>query len=125
MIYANQQDKNNHFISNYIRTTKYTLYNFLFLSLAYQFLRFSNCYFFLIMVLSCTPVSPISPMTSINPVVFVLSMSMLREGFEDFGRYQQDKMQNQQMVKVVDSQTRKISKIYNKDLKVGDICVIE
>ena len=79
------------FASNYIRTTKYTLYNFVVLSLAYQYMRFSNCYFLLIMVLSCTPVSPVSPVTAINPVIFVLCMSMLREAIEDYGRYKQDK----------------------------------
>ena len=89
------QGGNDHFLTNYIRTTKYTFYSFVFLSLAYQFLRFSNCYFLMIMILSCTPVSPVSPLTAINPVVFVLSMSMLREGIEDYGRYKQDKMQNE------------------------------
>lgn len=34
-ISLNQPADNSHFISNYIRTTKYTIYNFLVLSLAY------------------------------------------------------------------------------------------
>jgi hypothetical protein len=93
-IHINNKHANQEFATNYIRTTKYTLYNFLFLALAYQYLRFSNCYFLLVMILSCTEVSPVSPVTAINPVVFVLCVSLLREAIEDYGRYKQDKEQN-------------------------------
>lgn len=78
-------------MSNYIRTTKYTAYNFIFLAIAYQYMRFSNVYFLLVMILSTTEVSPVSPITAINPVVFVLCVSLLREALEDYGRYKQDK----------------------------------
>ena len=83
------------FRSNYIRTTKYTALSFVPLGIAYQFLRFSNCYFLLVVILSCISIiSPISPITAINPFVFVLVVSMIREGFEDYSRYKSDKMQN-------------------------------
>lgn len=80
------------FLSNYIRTTKYTFFSFLPLGLAYQFLRFSNVYFLLVTILSCVDIiSPVSPLTAINPFVFVLTVSMIREGYEDYGRYKSDK----------------------------------
>lgn len=105
VIKMNEAGANLSFATNYIRTTKYTMFNFIFLSLAYQYMRFSNCYFLLIMILSCTPVSPVTPLTAINPVVFVLCMSMLREGIEDYGRYKQDRTQNEQKCEVIDSNT--------------------
>jgi len=94
MIKLNNKHANGHYCSNYIRTTKYTFYNFIFLALAYQYLRFSNVYFLVVMILSCTDVSPVSPITAISPVIFVLSVSLLREAIEDYERYKQDLQQN-------------------------------
>ena len=90
MVNLNNSLTNKNFQSNYIRTTKYTLYSFLFKALMYQYMRFSNIYFLVVMILSCTDVSPVSPITAINPVVFVLFVSLLREGIEDYGRYKED-----------------------------------
>ena len=66
------QNAQKNFISNYIRTTKYTMWSYIPMGLAYQFLRFTNCYFMLMTILACTDLSPISPATAINPMVFVL-----------------------------------------------------
>ena len=79
------------FPSNYISTTKYTLLSFLPLGLLYQFFRFSNCYFLFVTILQCIPaVSPLNPVTAILPMIFVLTISMLREGYEDYQRYASD-----------------------------------
>lgn len=80
------------FLNNYISTTKYNRWTFLPLGLMYQFLRFSNCYFLFVTILQCIPVvSPLNPITAINPMVFVLCLSLLREGYEDYQRYKTDK----------------------------------
>jgi hypothetical protein len=43
-------------------------------------------------ILQCIKIiSPLDPLTAINPMVFVLTLSMIREGFEDFQRYKSDK----------------------------------
>lgn len=77
--------------SNYISTTKYTLYNFLPLSLLGQFKRYANIYFLVMAILQCIPaISPLNPISSIAPLVFVISLSMIREGFEDYGRHKSD-----------------------------------
>jgi hypothetical protein len=92
-IKLNSPDHNLNYQSNYIRTTKYTFYNFIFLALAYQFLRFQNCYFLLITVLVLIDaISPTSPIPTINAMLFVIIVSMVREGHEDYGRYKQDKV---------------------------------
>ena len=81
-----------HFLKNYIRTTKYTLVSFVPLGLLYQFMRLSNCYFLLVTILQSIPaVSPLNPLTAIFPLMFVLTLSMAREGYEDYNRYESDK----------------------------------
>jgi magnesium-transporting ATPase (P-type) len=94
IVYLNNDIKNTeqHFLSNYIRTTKYTKYSFLPMGLINQFHRFSNVYFLIIAILqSIKAISPLNPATAILPLIFVLAVSMLREGFEDYGRYKSDK----------------------------------
>ena len=77
--------------SNYISTTKYSIYSFLPLGLLYQFFRFSNCYFLFVTILQCIPIiSPLGPETAVMPMIFVLFVSLLREGLEDYGRYVND-----------------------------------
>jgi hypothetical protein len=86
---VNSQKK---FMSNYIRTTKYTMFSFLPMSLIYQFQRFSNIYFLGMTILQSIPlISPLNPATAIFPLIFVLTVSMIREGFEDYQRYKSDK----------------------------------
>lgn len=103
-ILLNNAEVNKHkkFPSNYIRTTKYTMLSFLPLGIAYQFYRFSNCYFLLVVILSCIDViSPVSAITAINPFVFVMAVSLIREAVEDWARYKSDKAQNSQTVRVL------------------------
>lgn len=88
-------------------------------------MRFSNCYFLLVMILSCTEVSPVSPVTAINPVIFVLCVSLLREAIEDYGRYKQDKEQNTQTISVLDGKSGDFVTIPCKDLKVGDFVLVK
>ena len=61
------------------------------MSLLYQFYRFSNVYFLFISILQSIPaISPLPAVTAIMPLVFVLAVSMIREAFEDYGRYKSD-----------------------------------
>lgn len=58
------------------------------MSLMYQFKRGANVYFLLQAVLNSIPaVSAMNPITAILPLSFVLGISMLREGLEDYARY--------------------------------------
>lgn len=72
-------------MTNYIKTTKYSGWNFLPLSLMYQFKRKANVYFLLQAILNTIPaVSALNPITAYLPLAFVLGVSMLREGLEDY-----------------------------------------
>lgn len=84
-------EKKPKFVNNYVSTTKYTMLTFLPLGLLYQFYRFSNCFFLFVTILQCIPiVSPLHYSTAVTPMVFVIAVSMLREGFEDYFRYCDD-----------------------------------
>jgi phospholipid-transporting ATPase len=70
---------------NKIDTAKYSIATFLPKSLLLQFTRLSNVVFLANAVLQSIPIiSTITPLTAIGPLAFVLSLSMLREGYEDY-----------------------------------------
>ena len=94
---ANAEKK---FCGNNISTTKYTMYSFLPKGLYEQFRRVANVYFLLIAAMSATPISPVSPVTNIFPLVCVLSVSLLKEAFEDYKRYVKDREINQDYTEV-------------------------
>lgn len=89
------------FPSNYVTTTRYHLVTFFPLCLAYQFKRLSNWYFLITAVLqSISIISPLAPFSAIMPLAFVLCVSILREGIEDFLRYRSDKRTNTRIAHV-------------------------
>ena len=78
--------------TNYIKTTKYNIFTFLPVALFLQFMRVANVYFLFIAILQSIPaISPLNPYTAIMPLVFVLAVSIIREGIEDYNRYKSDK----------------------------------
>ena len=85
-----------------MRTTKYTTWSFLPLSLMYQFKREANVYFLLQAVLNSIPaVSAMNPITAYSPLAFVLGVSMMREGLEDYQRYKSDVQTNGKSIKFI------------------------
>ncbi|XP_047329990.1 phospholipid-transporting ATPase 3-like [Impatiens glandulifera] len=120
-IYCNDQEANAivRFKGNAISTTKYNVLTFLPKGLFEQFRRVANLYFLTISVLSFTPVSPVSPITNIVPLSMVLFASLLKEAWEDWKRFQNDKSINNTFVEVLVGQ--KWQNTAWKDLQVGDI----
>ena len=74
LFYINDQERNNLIAPqtpNYIRTTKYTLWTFLPLSLMFQFKRLPNFYFLIQAILnSITIVSAMNPISAYLPLAF-------------------------------------------------------
>eukprot|EP00667_Euglena_gracilis_P021666 EG_transcript_23840 len=89
------------FGTNAIRTTKYTVLNFVVLNLFDQFRRLANCYFLLISVLQVLPVSSVQP-TMWFPLLIVVATNMIKEAVEDVRRYKMDKELNRLRVLAVD-----------------------
>ena len=78
-------EPNKLFHNNKVDTAKYNLITFLPKAVLLQFLRLSNFVFLLNAVLQSVPeISSLSPLTAISPLAFVLAVSLLREGYEDY-----------------------------------------
>lgn len=46
-------------------------------------------------------ISPLTPFSAVAPLMFVISLSMIREGYEDYQRYKSDKESNSRMTQVL------------------------
>ena len=56
-------------------------YGFILVALVLQFKRLANIYFLVVAILQTIPViSPLDPVTAWAPLIFVLAISMIREG---------------------------------------------
>ncbi len=82
---------NRKYANNCIKTTKYTLLSFLPKNLFEQFHRFANLYFLFIVLLNWIPqVNAFAKEVAMVPVIFVLAVTALKDGFEDYRRYKSD-----------------------------------
>lgn len=89
--------------SNAIHTTKYTVINFIFKNLWEQFHRFANIYFLIIPILNFVPaVEAFGKEVGFIPLLFVLSVTMIKDAFEDLRRYRSDREVNRRVSKVYD-----------------------
>jgi phospholipid-translocating P-type ATPase (flippase) len=94
--YANKNHR-----TNKISTTKYNIITFLPKALLFQFFRLANVYFLIIAIVqSLKVISPLNPATSVTPLVFVITVSLIREAIEDYMRYRFDKTMNSEVVTV-------------------------
>lgn len=120
-IYCNDRDANLpvRFKGNSISTTKYNFFTFVPKGLFEQFRRVANCYFLLISILSMTPISPVNPVTNVVPLSLVLLVSLIKEAFEDWKRFQNDMVINNSLIDVL--QDDKWVAVPWKKLQVGDI----
>ena len=83
---------------NTITSTKYSIISFFPKSLFFQFKRAANIYFLIVSILTCTNFSPKKPSSMIGTFAFVLIATMLKELYEDYNRYKQDKQSNSRIV---------------------------
>lgn len=83
---------------NKVVTSKYNLITFVPRSLFEQFRRVANIYFLVIIILMMLGTywqslftSPLSPYSTLIPLVFVLLVTMVKDGVEDLKRHKSDK----------------------------------
>ena len=113
-----------HFKNNKINTRKYNWITFIPHALLLQFVRPANIYFLVCAVIQCVPqISPLSPVTAILPIVFVLSVSLIREGIEDYQRGKLDKQQNNEKTMVY--RDNKWIETINGDLNIGELVMVK
>jgi len=108
--------------NNFIQTAKYTKWTFIPLNLFEQFHKKANVYCLVIAVLSyITVLSPRSPLTSTGPLVLILSVSAIKEAYEDWYRHKEDKKMNQKLVFCYDEDQKKFTKKQTQNIRVGDV----
>ena len=117
-------DKQKRRKGNEIVTTKYTIFNFLPKNLFEQFHRFANVYFFFIAILNFVPqVEAIDPWMALGPVIFIFSVTAIKDGIENYRRYLSDKKINGLICKVLDNGVFKPKQW--KHIRVGDIIELD
>ncbi|KAG0683758.1 hypothetical protein C6P40_001322 [Pichia californica] len=90
------------YVNNLITSSRYTIISFLPRQLFAQFSKVANCYFLLVSILQLIPSwSTTGTSTTIIPLCIFISISMLREGYEDIRRHKLDKQENNKKVKVL------------------------
>ncbi|KAL7795311.1 hypothetical protein V8C37DRAFT_374063 [Trichoderma ceciliae] len=93
---------NKPYISNFIRSSRYTVYNFVPKQLVFQFSRLGNFYLLVMGILQAVPgLSTIGRWTTIAPLAGFVAFSMAKEGYDDYRRYQLDKAENRSMTWVL------------------------
>ena len=89
------------FASNRIRTTRYTILTFLPKNLFEQFQRFANFFFLFIVVLNFIPqINSFGKEVAALPLLFVLSVTAIKDIFEDRRRYVSDRELNNRQCQV-------------------------
>ena len=95
-IFLNRRDQNQgRFPRNVYITSKYTAWNFLFINLFEQFSRVANFVFLLVTLVQLIPgVSPFNIWSTLLPLIFILLVTALKEGYEDLLRHRADNVTN-------------------------------
>ncbi|CAG9857925.1 unnamed protein product [Phyllotreta striolata] len=108
------------FCKNFVSTAKYSIHTFIPLFLFEQFRRWANCFFLLMALLQQIPdVSPTGKYTTLVPLVFILTVSAVKEIVEDFKRHRADDEINNRTVEVL-RQNRWVT-VKWKNIIVGDV----
>jgi phospholipid-translocating ATPase len=120
------------YVRNWIRSNRYTLWTFLPLQLIAQFSKLANFYFLCFAILQLIPgLSTIGNKTNIVPLSVFVSISMAKEGYDDYRRHRLDKKENQRETMVAALATRSETgllhwkKVQWRSLSVGDIIKVK
>lgn len=92
------------YINNSIRSSRYTLWDFIPRQLFFQFSKLANAYFLVVGILQLIPgLSTIGSWTTIAPLAVFVALSMGKEGYDDFRRYKLDQVENKKVVSAFSS----------------------
>ncbi|XP_066212536.1 phospholipid-transporting ATPase IG isoform X4 [Saccopteryx leptura] len=111
------------FCDNRIVSSKYTLWNFLPKNLFEQFRRIANFYFLIIFLVQVTVDTPTSPVTSGLPLFFVITVTAIKQGYEDWLRHRADNEVNKRTVYIIEN-AKRVRKESEK-IKVGDVVEVQ
>uniref|UniRef100_A0A5B6Z9V8 Phospholipid-transporting ATPase n=1 Tax=Davidia involucrata TaxID=16924 RepID=A0A5B6Z9V8_DAVIN len=126
LVYLNDPRKTNdkyEFTGNEIRTSKYTFINFLPKNLFIQFHRVAYLYFLAIAALNqLPPLAVFGRTVSLFPLLFVLCVTAIKDGYEDWRRHRSDLKENNREALVLQSGKFRLKKW--KNLGAGEVMKI-
>lgn len=94
--------RGNSYISNSIRSSRYTIYDFLPKQLFFQLTRLSNFYFLCIAIPQAIPgISTTGNYTTILPLLFFIMFEVCKEGYDDYRKHCLDKVENNRKATVL------------------------
>ncbi|OQV06702.1 hypothetical protein CLAIMM_11242 isoform 2 [Cladophialophora immunda] len=119
------------YISNVIRSCRYTPWNFVPKQLVAQFGKLANFYFLCVSILQMIPgLSTTGTYTTIIPLLIFVALSMAKEGYDDIRRHRLDKEENERTTQVLriapssSSHTEWQEKTWS-EVRVGDIVLLK
>lgn len=109
------------YISNRIRTSRYTIWNFVPRQLIYQFSRLANMYFLIIAILQMIPgFSTTGRFTTLIPLLIFVALTIAKEGYDDWKRYTLDKAENASKVTILGIEHGATSRQHGKRVSAVD-----
>lgn len=122
------------YISNSIRSNRYSFWSFFPRQLFAQFTKLANLYFLVVSILQMIPgLSTTGTFTTLFPLLIFVGISMGKEGFDDWRRYRLDREENNRYASVLRPVASDILTINShgnsfdwvqvkwKDIRVGDV----
>ncbi|XP_032687358.1 phospholipid-transporting ATPase ID isoform X2 [Odontomachus brunneus] len=125
-IRANNREYNSQFnyANNYIKTSKYSVLTFLPLNLFEQFQRLANFYFLCLLVLQMIPaISSLTPITTAIPLIGVLTLTAVKDAYDDFQRHSSDSQVNNRKSRTLRGSNLREEKW--SQVQVGDVIRME
>lgn len=68
-------------------------------------------------------ISPLSPISAVAPLIFVVVLALFREGYEDYLRYRSDRSTNREKVWAL--KDTKFEEVCADQIKVGDLLLVK
>uniref|UniRef100_A0A673U3I7 Phospholipid-transporting ATPase n=1 Tax=Suricata suricatta TaxID=37032 RepID=A0A673U3I7_SURSU len=116
-----KENPNRHYCGNQIKTSKYTVLSFIPKNIFEQLHRFANLYFLGIVLLNFVPMAnAYHPEVGVIPICVILAVTAIKDAWEDFRRYNSDKMINNQECLIYSRKERSYVQKRWKDVRVGD-----
>ncbi|KAK7422619.1 drs2 neo1 protein [Neonectria magnoliae] len=100
------------YISNTIRTSRYTIWDFVPKQLFFQFSRVGNFYFLCVGIPQMVPgLSTTGSYTTILPLLFFVLLTICKEGYDDYRRHRLDEVENAYFATVLGQEDKYTGKI--------------
>ena len=111
---------------NFLNNKKYSWMTFVPIILYNQFSFFFNLYFLFLCVTQFIEIFKVGFLvTYIGPLVFVIALTMLKEGWDDFKRYKRDKRYNEEVYMSLDFPSGNMVARQSQQIAPGDIILLE